>query len=305
MRDEERRKARGGKRKAENGQVSSDSTPLIPHPSSLIPPKKRFGQNFLADERVVERIVREVGPRGDETIVEIGPGHGALTARLLESAGRLVAVEFDRDLVPLLDEKFGPRGNFELVNADALAVDFCASIKPAASARVVANLPYYISTAILQKLIEQRACLTEMVLMLQREVVERITAPPGSGERGYLSVLVEAYCEAEALFDVPPSAFRPVPKVWSTVVRLRTRERDAVGLADEQFMWRVVSAGFAQRRKTIFNNLRHAPDYLRSQIETAGGAGGVLESAGVDPARRAETLTLEEWGKLAYTLERP
>jgi 16S rRNA (adenine1518-N6/adenine1519-N6)-dimethyltransferase len=267
--------------------------------------KKRFGQNFLADERVVERIVREVGPRRDETIIEIGPGRGALTARLLESAGRLVAVEFDRDLVPLLDEKFGPQGNFELINANALAVDFCSVIEPAAAARVVANLPYYISTAILQKLIEQRACLTEMVLMLQREVVERITAPPGSAERGYLSVLVEAYCEAEALFDVPPAAFRPVPKVWSTVARLRVRQRAEVGAADEQLMWRVVSAGFAQRRKTIFNNLRHAPDSLRAKIEEAGGAGCVLERAGVDAPRRAETLTLEEWGRLARTLEQP
>ena len=270
-----------------------------------ITPKKRFGQNFLADERVVERIVREVGPRADETIVEIGPGHGALTARLVAGAGRLVAIEFDRDLVPLLDEKFGLRGYFVLINADALAVDFCAAIEPAATARVVANLPYYISTAILQKLIEQRACLTEMVLMLQREVVERITAPPGSGERGYLSVLVEAYCEAEALFDVPPAAFRPVPKVWSTVARLRVRERAAVALDEEQLLWRVVSAGFAQRRKTIFNNLRHAPGDLLSKIDETGGAGFVLERAGLDPARRAETLTLEEWGSLARALGRP
>ncbi|HJU55505.1 MAG TPA: 16S rRNA (adenine(1518)-N(6)/adenine(1519)-N(6))-dimethyltransferase RsmA [Pyrinomonadaceae bacterium] len=284
-------------------EVKKNRSSFIPHPSSLIPPKKRFGQNFLADERVVEKIVREVGARGDETIVEIGPGHGALTARLLEDAGRLVAVEFDRDLIPLLNEKFGARANFELIEADALAVDFCAIIKPAPRARVVANLPYYISTAILQRLVEQRACLAEMVLMLQREVVERLTAPPGASERGYLSVLVEAYCEAEALFDVPPSAFRPVPKVWSTVVRLRVREQVAVGVRDQQLLWRVVSTGFAQRRKTIFNNLRNAPDELRSRIETAGGAGGVLESAGVDAKRRAETLTVEEWGKLARVLE--
>jgi 16S rRNA (adenine1518-N6/adenine1519-N6)-dimethyltransferase len=206
--------------------------------------------------------------------------------------------------VPLLDERFGGRAGFELIEADALAVDFCAIIEPAARARVVANLPYYISTAILQRLLEQRACLAEMVLMLQREVVGRITAPPGSSERGYLSVLIEAYCEAEALFDVPPAAFRPVPKVWSTVVRLRPRGQVAVDVSDEQLLWRVVSAGFAQRRKTIFNNLRSAPADLRSLIETAGGANGVLEAAGLDAKRRAETLTLEEWGKLARVLER-
>src|SRR3989440_10616048 len=201
---------------------------FIPHPSSLIPSKKRFGQNFLADERVVERIIQEVRPREDETIIEIGPGRGALTSRLVENAGRLVAIEFDRDLIPLLQEKFGARKNFTLAEADALAVDLCALIEPAGKARVVANLPYYISTAILQRLIEQRACLTEMVLMLQREVVERITAPPASSERGFLSVLVEAYCEAETLFDVAPTAFRPVPKVWSSVVRLRLRRRIAI-----------------------------------------------------------------------------
>jgi len=287
-------------------EVKKNSSALIPHPSSLIHsrilPKKRFGQNFLADERIVERIIREVRPLEDETIVEIGPGRGALTSGLVEKTGRLCAVEFDRDLIPLLHGKFGTRANFTLVEGDALAVDLCAIIAPAAQARVVANLPFYISTAILQRLIEQRACLTEMVLMLQREVVERITAPPSSSERGFLSVLVEAYCEAEALFDVPPTAFRPVPKVWSTVVRLRVRPQMGIVVANEKLLWRIVSTGFAQRRKTIFNNLRSAAD-LCSLIEKAGGAGNVLESAGLEKKRRAETLTLEEWGNLARLLE--
>ncbi len=276
---------------------------FIPHPSSLIPAKKRFGQNFLADERIIERIVREVSPRADETIVEIGPGRGALTSRLVELAGSLCAVEFDRDLIPLLHEQFRKRANFTLVEGDALAVDLCAIIAPAAQARVVANLPYYISTAILQRLIEQRACLTEMVLMLQREVVERIIAPPGGSERGFLSVLVEAYCETETLFDVPPTAFRPVPKVWSTVVRLRVRPQTGIVVSDENLLWRIVSIGFAQRRKTIFNNLRSAPADLRSLIEKAGGAERALESSGIEKGRRAETLKLEEWGSLARLLE--
>jgi 16S rRNA (adenine1518-N6/adenine1519-N6)-dimethyltransferase len=270
---------------------------LIPSPS-LLPPKRRFGQNFLADERVIERIVREVSPREDETIIEIGPGRGALTSRLVEGTGRLIAVEFDRDLIPLLQEKFGARENFILNEADALNVDLCAMIAPSTQARVVANLPYYISTAILQRLIEQRACLTEMVLMLQREVVERIAAPPATSERGFLSVLVEAYCETETLLDVAPTAFRPVPKVWSTVVRLRVRPQTAVGVTDEKLLWQIVSAGFAQRRKTIFNNLRSASGELQARIEKAGGAEGALESAGIEAKRRAETLTLEEWVSL-------
>jgi 16S rRNA (adenine1518-N6/adenine1519-N6)-dimethyltransferase len=291
----------------DEGKRKRSQSSFIPHPSSLIPSnipaKKRFGQNFLMDERVVERIVNEVYPRERETIVEIGAGHGALTSRLIESAGHLVSIEYDRDLVPLLQEKFKAYANFTLIEADALAVDLCAAIAPATSARVVANLPYYISTAILQRLIEQRACLSEMVLMLQREVVERVTAPPNSSERGFLSVLVEAYCEAEKLFDVAPTSFRPAPKVWSSIVRLRFREQSGASVRDESLFLKIISAGFAQRRKTIFNNLRHSPAELRARLENSGGVEKVLESAGIEKQRRAESLTLEEWGELAATME--
>ncbi|HEV2914337.1 MAG TPA: 16S rRNA (adenine(1518)-N(6)/adenine(1519)-N(6))-dimethyltransferase RsmA [Pyrinomonadaceae bacterium] len=265
--------------------------------------KKSLGQNFLVDERVVERIVGALGPRGDETIIEIGPGRGELTSSLLKLAGRLFAIELDRELVPILSQRFGASANFQLVEADALTADLCSLIAPAKSARVVANLPYYISTAILQRLIEQRACITEMILMLQREVVKRITAPPASSARGYLSVLVEAYCQRDALFDVAPGSFRPAPKVWSTVVRLVVRPSPAVTVEDETLLWQLVSAGFAQRRKTIFNNLRGAPERLRARIEGAGGALCVLETSEVAPQRRAETLTLEEWAALARAVE--
>lgn len=265
--------------------------------------KKSLGQNFLVDEGVAARIVREVAPRADETVIEIGAGRGALTARLVGQVGRLVAIEFDRELVPVLEKKFGGRENFTLIEGDALAVDYCAAIAPAGVARVVANLPYNISTAILQRLFDERRCLTEMVLMLQREVVERITAAPSTSERGYLSVLTEAYCEARPLFDVAPEAFRPVPKVWSTIVRLSVRESAAAEVSDEALLWRVVGAGFAQRRKTIFNNLRHAPPPLLPQVEAAGGARALLEAASIEPDRRAETLTLAEWVALARTLE--
>src|SRR5947209_1139044 len=240
MRDEKKRGSRNADRESKNSSsfiIHRSALAFIPHPSSLILPKKRFGQNFLADERVIERIIEEVSPRADETIIEIGSGRGALTSPLVEKAGRLVAIEYDRDLVPLLREKFGARENFIVIEADALSIDLCAALAPATQARVVANLPYYISTAILQRLIEQRACLTEMVLMLQREVVERITAPPRSPERGFLSVLVEAYCEAETLFDVAPTAFRPVPKVWSSVARLRFRRQTTMSVEDEKLFW--------------------------------------------------------------------
>lgn len=266
-------------------------------------PSKRFGQNFLIDRNIIQRIVSSLNPTQSETILEIGPGHGALTTELLKQAGRLVAVEFDRHLVPTLRESFASFENFTLIEGDALAVDFCAAIKPAKSARLVANLPYNISTAILQRLFEQRSCLTEMVVMLQREVVERITAPAGSKERGYLSVLVEAYCDAQKLFDVNPSAFRPSPKIWSSVVRLVMRQNPAVSVKDGKLLWAVVSAGFAQKRKTIFNNLRSASQPLQNLIKRHGGASIVLCRAEIELQRRAETLTLEEWGRLVQVLE--
>ena len=266
--------------------------------------KKRLGQNFLVDETYARRIVGALAPRAGETVLEIGPGRGALTSPLVESGARVVAVEFDRGLVAPLRSRFAGRENFTLIEADALEVEFCSVIEPDASARVVANLPYNISTAILQRLIERRRCVSEMVLMLQREVVARITAPAGSTERGYLTVIVEAYCEAEALFDVPPGAFRPVPKVWSTVARLRARA-GGPEVGDERLLWRVVSAGFAQRRKTILNNLRAAPGDLRARVEAVGGAATLLEASGIEPARRAETLALDEWVAVTRALEGP
>ena len=278
------------------------------HPSSFIlhpSPKRRFGQNFLVDKNVVSRILDAVQPKSDETIIEIGPGRGALTGRLLETGARVVAIEFDRDLISQLREQFAGYSNFTLIEADALSVDFCRLVQPARAARVVANLPYNIGTAILQRLIEQRACITEMFLMLQREVADRITATTDSPERGYLSVFVEAYCEAEKFFDVPARAFRPVPKVVSTVVRLRVRERIAADVQDESLLWQVVSAGFAHPRKTILNNLREAPAPIQDLLTKRGGASIVLCDAGIPPLRRAETLSIEEWAMLVNAIIEP
>jgi 16S rRNA (adenine1518-N6/adenine1519-N6)-dimethyltransferase len=258
-------------------------------------PSKRLGQHFLRDQRTIHRIIDALAPKADETIVEIGPGTGALTSLLIERAGRVIAVEFDNKLAPLLQERFGSFDNFKLVMADALTVDFCKEILPSTSARLVANLPYNISTAILQRLIAQRRCIEEMVLMLQREVVERVLAPPGTTDRGFISVLVEAYCEAEKLFDVAPGAFRPPPKVWSSVMRLQFRPWITT---DEELLWATVSAGFAQKRKTILNNFRHAFGRLQESLKRNGGASIVLCKAGIDLKRRAETLTVEEWQRI-------
>jgi 16S rRNA (adenine1518-N6/adenine1519-N6)-dimethyltransferase len=297
----------GGRGKVDRSKrAHSSRSPRLPvsqSPSPAHHPSKRLGQHFLTDTRIIDRIIQAIEPKPDETIVEIGPGRGALTALLVEMAGAVVAIEFDRNLIPLLRERFGCHENFKLVSSDALVTDFCSEILPAHEARLVANLPYNISTAIVQRLIEQRHCLSEMVVMLQREVVDRITAPASSTDRGYLSVWVEAYCETEKLFDVAPSAFHPAPKVWSSVVRLKVRPRIALNAAHEELLWRVVSAGFVQRRKTILNNLRHAPAKLQELIKLHGGASIVLCESSVDLQRRAETLTLEEWRRIAVALE--
>jgi 16S rRNA (adenine1518-N6/adenine1519-N6)-dimethyltransferase len=266
-------------------------------------PSKRLGQHFLRDQRTIHRIVDALAPTSEETIIEIGPGTGALTSILVERAGRVVAVEFDNKLAPLLSERFAGFPNFKLVMGDALATDFCAEILPAPSARLVANLPYNISTAILQHLIRQRACLDEMVLMLQKEVVDRVLAPAGTSDRGYISVLVEAYCETEKLFDVAPGAFRPPPKVWSSVMRLQFRPRINADVADQNLLWDTVSAGFAQKRKTILNNLRQASGRLQEVLKRNGGASIVLCKANVELQRRAETLTLEEWGRIVRAMQ--
>jgi 16S rRNA (adenine1518-N6/adenine1519-N6)-dimethyltransferase len=270
-------------------------------PKSSVPfAKKSFGQNFLADERFVEKIIGALAPRAGETIVEIGAGRGALTEKLVASGARVVAIELDRDLIPLLRQQFGGAENFSLVAEDALKIDFAAlaaSGSPAGAVKLVANLPYYISTAILQKLIEQRGVFSEMILMFQREVVERITAAPGSRERGFLTILAEAFLETEKLFDVPPDAFRPAPKVWSSIVRVRPKaEAESEVFAGKFEVFRkLASAAFMQKRKTILNNLKNVAPDLAAEI---GDAAALLERAEIDPRRRAETLELDEWRRL-------
>ena len=259
--------------------------------------KKSFGQNFLIDSNYIEKIISSLKVRAGETIVEIGPGRGALTRKLIERNARVFAVELDRDLIPILKSEFGDKENFILIENDALKLDFRQfAISDREGVKLVANLPYYISTAILQKLIGQREVFSEMILMLQREVVERITAPAGNSARGYLSVFVEAYCEVEKLFDVPPTAFRPIPKVWSAVIKLKIRNEGLITKeVGGQVFWEIVSAGFAQKRKTIFNNLKNARSELLDEVMRGKTIEEVLAEAQIEKSRRAESLTFEEW----------
>jgi 16S rRNA (adenine1518-N6/adenine1519-N6)-dimethyltransferase len=265
--------------------------------------KRSLGQNFLVGSHYPRRIVDSVAPRSGETIVEIGPGQGALTGLLIESGARVIAIELDPELIPRLSEMFSGRDNFRLIEADALKADYCELIAPDATARVVANLPYYISTPILQHLIEYRSCISEMTLMLQREVVERITASPGGKEYGFLSVLAQFYCQVEKLFDVPPGAFRPSPKVYSSALRLRARARPAAPVNNEALMIELTKALFAQRRKTILNNLRAG--WNRLGLPGQFAIADLLSSCKLDPKRRAEELSIEEIARLADAIAAP
>lgn len=262
--------------------------------------KRSLGQNFLVAPSYQERIIHAVAPQPDEMIIEIGPGHGALTERLVDSGARVIAIELDRELIPELSSRFGSRENFHLIEADALIIDYTQLIAPAQTARVVANLPYYIATPILQRLIDARDVIREMTLMLQREVVDRITASPGGKEYGYLSVFVQFYCEVVKLFDVPPGAFWPVPKVYSSVIRLRSRALLAVTDNDEALFVTLAQVMFARRRKTLLNNLRAGAKHLG--ITDVNLLHTVLGASRIDPQRRAETLEVGEIVRLAEQL---
>lgn len=264
--------------------------------------KKSLGQNFLTDQNFIARIVAELEIEPGETIVEIGPGRGALTEHLVASGANVVAVELDRNLVPFLRDKFRDDSNFRVFELDALHVDFekllisTEAVGDSKRVKLIANLPYYISTAILQKLIEQRKSFSKLILMLQREVVDRISAREGSSERGFLSVIIQAYAAVEKLFDVPPEAFRPIPKVWSSIVSLEIPAEVDTPF-DEVLFRELVSAGFRQKRKTLLNNLKNSEEFNYKVGET-------LESANVLPDSRAENLTIEEWIRLTNEYHR-
>jgi len=272
----------------------------------LIKLKKSLGQNLLIDARVANRIIDAVAPHPGDVVIEIGPGAGALTHSLVDRSGSVVAIEIDKRLVEQLRASIDG-GNLTIVEADALELDWRELVHNAierfavdsgrdapSRVRVVANLPYYISTPIIERLLRVQQCLLDAMMMLQREVADRITSGPGSKEYGYLSVLVGYYCVAAKLFDVPPSAFKPAPKVWSAVVRLTVRDRPAVEVADQAGFFALVRACFAQRRKTLANNLKAAAGALAFK----DSLGSALERARIDPRRRAETLSIEEFGAL-------
>ncbi|MBE3552171.1 MAG: 16S rRNA (adenine(1518)-N(6)/adenine(1519)-N(6))-dimethyltransferase RsmA [Kyrpidia tusciae] len=282
----------------------TDSRPSVPSAAELLRryafrPKKSLGQHFLVDDRILERIVAAADLSGREAVLEIGPGLGALTLRLGQAAWRVLAVEKDRSLQPVLSEVLRDFGNVQVCWGDVLEVDLprmCEEAFGPRTVRVVANLPYYVTTPVMMKLLEEGPVMDRMVLMVQREVADRLTARPGTKTYGALTVAVQWFAEkVESVARVPASCFWPRPEVDSVVVRLDLRPRPDPEVTRR--LSRVVRAGFGQRRKTLLNALSHAlAGRDRASIEQ------VLRDAGVAPDRRAETLSLEEFTRLAQAL---
>lgn len=253
--------------------------------------RRALGQHFLRDTGIARAIVELVAPTPRDRVVEIGPGEGALTAELARRAGQVVALEVDRDLAARLRARGLER--LEVLDADARTWDYGTLTRPAGGrVLVVGNLPYSVGKPILEALVTARTAIDEMALMLQREVAERLAAPPGSKTYGSLSVLTQLYCEVRLALRVPPGAFRPPPKVDSAVVHLRVRATPRVALRDERRFHVVVRAAFGQRRKMLANALAAG---LSVPLETAREAAA---GAGIDPRRRAETLSIDEFAAL-------
>jgi len=252
--------------------------------------RKRFGQNFLHDAGVIDRILRSINAKSGDRMLEIGPGQGALTEGLLDSGAQLDVVELDKDLVPILNQQFAHRSNFNLHQGDALKFDFNSLNAAPSSLRVVGNLPYNISTPLIFHLLSNAGLIRDMHFMLQKEVVERLAAGPGGGDWGRLSIMVQYHCRVEHLFNVGPGAFNPPPKVDSAIVRLVPHAVLPHPAKDHRLLERVVREAFNQRRKTLRNTLK----LLLSSAD--------IEAAGVDGSLRPEQLDLAAFVRLADKL---
>jgi len=250
--------------------------------------RKRFGQNFLNDSGIIQQIVDAIHASGADHLVEIGPGKGAITQELLPVCQQLDAIELDRDLLPILQNRFSAESHFTLHSADALKFDFC-KLQQNQKLRIVGNLPYNISTPLIFHILDKRECIHDMHFMLQKEVVDRLAAAPGSKAYGKLSIMTQVQCEVESLFEIPPEAFDPAPKVQSAFVRLTPRQQPLVSSDVLPQFEKLVTAAFAQRRKTLRNNLKKIINIEQAQEI-------------IDLSRRAETLTIENFLALTRSM---
>jgi len=265
--------------------------------------KKSLGQNFLIDPNILRNIVSHANLTEHSGAIEIGPGIGALTEHLARAAKKVVAFEIDQRLLPVLDDTLSPYDNVKIVHSDILKADveevIAQEMQDINDIMVVANLPYYVTTPILMKLLNERLPIRGFVVMMQKEVADRITAKPGTKEYGSLSIAIQYYVTAEIAMTVPKTVFMPQPNVDSAVIRLIKREQPPVEVINEDFLFEVSRLSFAQRRKTILNNLQSG---LQNGKEKKDLILAALEKVGIEPSRRGETLSIEEFGKLADEL---
>lgn len=260
--------------------------------------QKKFGQNFLIDQGIVEKIVREAGVTKDDFVLEIGPGIGTMTQILCENAREVAAVEIDRKLIPILNDTLSEYDNVTIINDDILKVDINKLAEEKNGGRpikVVANLPYYITTPIIMGFFESHVPLDSITIMVQKEVADRMQTGPGSKDYGALSLAVQFYAKPEIVVNVPPECFMPRPNVGSAVIRLKRHETRPVDVKDEKLMFRIIRASFNQRRKTLANGLNNSPEigYTKEQIAAA------IEELGRGASIRGEALTLEEFARLS------
>ena len=253
---------------------------------------KSLGQNFLIDDSVLNDIVNGADVNGEDFIIEIGPGVGTLTAQLLNKAKKVTSIELDNDLIPILQQELGDHPNFSLIHKDALKVDFNEVIGDEKSVKLVANLPYYVTTPIIVNLLKNKYNFKSLTIMIQKEVAERMDAEPNCKEYGSLSLLVQYYCDTKIIRKVAPSSFMPRPKVESMVIRLDRLEEPRVKVKDENLMFEIIRNSFNMRRKTLWNGVKNMGVDKEDLMKA-------FEEAGVDPKRRGETLSLEEFARLS------
>lgn len=260
---------------------------------------KSLGQNFLVDQNILNKIIDSAEITKEDIVFEVGTGIGVLTYELAKRAGQVVAIEIDKSLIPILEETLADFDTIQIVNQDILKTDIQALVDSFAQERkikVVANLPYYITTAIIMKFLESGVGLDSFVIMVQKEVADRITAKPSTKNYGSLTVAIQYYATAETVVKVPRGAFIPPPNVDSSVIRLKIKERRSVQVHDEKLFFKVVRGSFSKRRKTILNSLTGYEDFDKTRVLSA------LEKSGIDPTRRGETLTIDEFAVLTNNM---
>jgi len=257
---------------------------------------KNLGQNFLIDENILKKIIDAAELDENSTVIEIGPGIGTLTQEMAKRCKKVIAVEIDKNLIPILEETLGNFDNIKIIHADALKVDFNKIIEEEnlENVKVVANLPYYVTTPIIAKLLNERVKISSMIIMIQKEVADRILAKPNTDEYGTLSLLCQYHCDIKKICKVSPNCFVPPPRVESMVIRLDIRDQKRVDILDEDLFFNIIKSAFNMRRKTLSNSLKSIAneDILLK----------ALEESNIDPKRRGETLSIEEFANLSNTL---